>query len=433
MSIVLVGLNHKTAPIELREQFYLPGCGKHMAMEELKNTISRAAEDPTRPGIDEAVTISTCNRLEIYAAAKDTETGYQAIEEYLSRLQGISMDELRPYLYRKADHEALDHLFRVACGLDSMILGETQILGQVQQAVIEAKNAATIGIRLSQVFTRAVRSGKRARTETGISRWTTSVSHAAVQMAESMVGDISDHHVLLVGAGEMAEIAGQALLNHGATRISVLNRTFCRSQRLATRIKATPLNWFHFKEAMKDADIVITATDAPHILVYEKELLEVMPGRNGRPLLFIDIAVPRNVEPTVAGLDNVSCVDIDQLQSVVDSNRAQREAEIPKIESIVREEIEHYDTWVNSRKAAPVIVDLRNKIRELIEAETMQAMKSMDAKHSKEILKLLTHRVSNRILHEPTIRLKAHEQNGNSIAFGDAIRELFALDENQES
>lgn len=426
MPVILVGLNHKTAPVELREQFYLPGCGAQMVLQELKRTIN-GGENGSQCVLNEGVILSTCNRLEIYAAVSDARAGWEAVEQYLSRLQGMRVEALHPYLYFKKGVQAIRNLMRVAAGLESMVLGEAQILGQVGQAMIDAQTAETLGLHLSQVFHRALRAGKRARTETEIGRNSLSVSHAAIELAEKTFGGLSKTSVLVVGAGEMAQAALRALKEKGADRVAIINRTYARSLHVAEEFGARALNWYHLEEALSEADVVLAATDAPHILIGCPELEPALAKRGGRRLLFLDIAVPRNVDPSVGGYAGVQCVDIDQLKTVLEENLEARRAAVPKIEEIIREEIDALAGWEKSRKIVPVIVDLRESVRRLVELEMNEALRRAHVREGDIDVARLTHRLANKILHEPSTRLKAHAANGNGVAYADAIRELFGL------
>jgi glutamyl-tRNA reductase len=309
-----------------------------------------------------------------------------------------------------------------------LVVGEPQILGQVNDAFRQAQVAKTTGLFLTQVFSRAIRVGKRVRTETAIGRYTTSVSHAAVQLAEDKMCGLSDLHAVLIGAGDMAELAGRALREHGVCDITVVNRTHARSVALAGHIKARAARWDQLNDVLAEADVVITGTDAPHTIIYADELRHVIPSRKGRRLLFIDIAVPRDVEPAVDELENVFVHDIDELKSVVSAGLEQRKAAIPEAEKIIEEEIHGYDNWVKSRDVVPVIVDLRETIRRLVGQEVDDALRHLDDPLHRDIVERLRHRVVNKILHEPSSRLKAFAATGNGIQYADAIRELFALD-----
>jgi glutamyl-tRNA reductase len=276
---------------------------------------------------------------------------------------------------------------------------------------------------------RVLRVGKRARTETAIGRFTTSVSHAAIKLAQERLGDLTKSHIVIVGAGEMASHAGHALRERGATNMTVINRTYARSTELAAAIGAQPLNWFHLAEELSKADLVVTTTDAPHTVIFAKEVEEILPKREGRPLWFLDIALPRDVDPAIDEFENVTVNDIDDLKIVVDKGREQREAAIPEIEAIISEEMKSYYEWLQSRDVVPVIVDLRQRLQTLIEKEAAEAASRVASPEDRELINRLAHRVLNKILHEPSTRLKASTLNGNGVAYADAIRTLFALDE----
>ncbi len=434
MSIVLVGLNHRTAPVALREQLALADCGLRMALDELGKR--RQFHHPeidsliAKARLTESVILSTCNRLEIYAVVGgEAAAGWGQLEQYLADLQGVSRDELHPHLYFMEGYEAVTQLMRVASGLDSMILGEPQILGQVSNAQTEAYTAGTIGPILSHLFDLAIHAGKRARTETEIGRHTTSISHAAAQLVKDKLGDLDEIHMLVVGAGEMAEVAAQALQLNGASRLSFINRTYVRAESLARQFNGRALNWYHLPAALAMADVVVCATGAPHIVIHENDVLPVMPERSGRPLLFVDIAVPRDVEERVGQIQGVERCDIDQLQSVVDANLAQREAAIPEVEAIIAEETLRFDSWLQGRQVLPVLVELRRKAQRIADAELERNQSHLEelAPEYQELVARMVYRIVNKVLHEPTVRLKASAAEGNGVEYAHAISELFAL------
>ena len=436
MAIILVGLNYRTAPIELREQLSLTHCALQMALQEIGDCHNADGEQTEKksqiPGssLAESVILSTCNRHEIYASASDAEKGRSELEDFLSKLEGIPPAQLRPHLYFLKERQTLEHLMRVAAGMESMILGEPQILGQVIQAFLEAQKAYRVGPIICQAFSRAIRVGKRARNETDIGRYTTSVGHAGVRLIEQEVKDLSKTRALLVGAGEMAILALRTLTKHGAKQIRIINRSFPKASQLAKEGDCEAVSWYHLADAMAWADVILTATDAPHTVIKEDDVRQVFRRREGRPLLFVDIAFPRDVDPEVRNLDNVQLIDIDALQTVVDEHVALRQSAIPQVEEIIEEEIEDFYAWLNSRQVVPVIVDLRRKIKSLIDEEleeTIRRLKNLDPE-DRDIIKRMAHRLSNQILHDPTSQLKAHAANGNGFEFADVVRQLFNLD-----
>lgn len=435
MHIVLVGLNHRTAPVALREQLTLADCGLRMALEDLDHRREpgngRNGQQPVTIRIKESVILSTCNRMEIYAVVIGSAVdGWQQLEAFLAGLQGIPVDELHPHLYFMEDQEAVAHLMRVATGLDSMVLGEPQILGQVSNAQAEAHTAGTIGPVLSHLFDLAIHAGKRARTETAIGRHTTSISHAAANLVREKAGDLSRLQLLVIGAGEMAEVAAHALLFHGAHQLSFINRTYNRAESLAQQFNGRALNWYHLPAALTMADAVICATGAPHIVIHADDVRPVLSERDGRPLLFVDIAVPRNVEEAVGQLQGVRRLDIDQLQSVVDANLAQRQAAIPEVEIIIYEEADRFDGWLKGRQVLPVLVELRRKAQEIANEELERNQHHFEelTPEFQEKVNRMVHRIVNKMLHEPTVRLKNSAAEGNGVAYAHALRELFALD-----
>jgi glutamyl-tRNA reductase len=360
----------------------------------------------------------------------DPAAGWEDIESFLAGLQGIPLDQLRPHLYFKAGAEVCTHLMRVAAGLDSMILGEPQILGQVSTAHAEAQAAGASGPLLSHLFERAVHAGKRARSETEIGRHTTSISHAAAQLVKDKLGDLEEAQALIVGAGEMAEVAVQALQRHGLEQVSFINRTFARAEGMARQFNGEALNWYHLLPALSAADVVITATGAPHVVIRHDQVREALAGRNARPLLFVDIAMPRDVEEEVGHLAGVSRYDIDHLQCTVDRNLAQRQAAVPDVEQIIDFEARVFEEWFLGRQVLPVLVELRRKVRTIAEEEFerhMSRLEEMDP-DCRQAVSLMVRRIVNKMLHEPTVRLKASAAEGDGFFYAQTVRELFDLD-----
>jgi glutamyl-tRNA reductase len=302
---------------------------------------------------------------------------------------------------------------RVAAGLDSMILGEPQILGQVSRAQAEARAAGTTGPLLSHLFERASHAGKRARTETEIGRHTTSISHAAVRLVRDKLGDLDRTQLLVVGAGEMAEVAAQALINHGARQLNFINRTYARAEQLARQLadqmagqfEGRALNWYQLPAALAMADVVVTATGAPHIVIHENDVLPILPERGGRPLLFVDIALPRDVEESVGDLEGVQRFDIDHLQSTVDANLAQRRSAIPDVETIIVDEANSFEEWLKGRQVLPVLVELRRKAREIAELELSRHSHQLNefAPEGREKVSRIVYRIVNKLLHGPSV------------------------------
>jgi glutamyl-tRNA reductase len=421
VTIILAGLNHKTAPVQLREQLSLSGCALRMALEAL-------GDEP----LQEHAILSTCNRLEIYAVSAKPQAGFACIERFLSRVQNIPLETLRPHLYFLEGDAAIHHLMRVACGLESMILGESQILGQVTQAFEEAHNAGATGALLSHLLTQAIHAGKRARTETDINRHTTSISHAAALLAQAKLPDLPEKNLLIIGAGEMALLAAQAFARHGAKHFKFINRTYHRAEALAQNFGGEALSWYQLSDALVWADVVVSATGAPHTIIYAADVQKTLYRRGGRSLLFVDIAVPRDIEQTVADLPGVERCDIDALQSTVDHHLSQRLAAVPLVEQIIAQEKAQFLEWMHSRQVVPVISSLQRRARMVAEAEVEQALSRLNTTdpHTMQVLNRLAHRLVNKLLHEPTIRLKTHAVEGNGHGYAFAVSELFGLEEN---
>lgn len=426
MSIVLVGINYRTAPVELREVLALQGCALRMALEEL----SQVTVSGDERAIGEAVILSTCNRLEVYASVRHPDAAPDAVVRFLAHLQNIPLERVAPHVYHRSGEEAVLHLMRVACGLDSMVLGEAQVLGQVTQAFEEARAAGTTGPILSHLFTQAIHTGKRARTETAISQHTTSVSHAGVHLIMERLRRQESRRALIVGAGEMAVMAADALRRHEGVDVAFINRTYSRAESLAAELGGHAVPWHELENALVWADAVICATGAPHTVLYTHDVAAILPLRAGRLLTVVDIAVPRDVEETLRTLEGVACYDIDDMKSVVDSNLELRRAAVPAVKRIVQEELAVFSAWLHSRQVAPVIKDLRARAQEMAADELAQALNRLPAadERTQQVLGRLAHRLVNRLLHEPTVRLRAHAADGNGHGYAHAVRDLFALD-----
>lgn len=379
------------------------------------------------PELIELAILSTCNRLEFYALTHTDQ--FEPLLQFISDTTGVPTSELTPHVYHYTQAEAVLHLGQVASGLDSMILGEPQILGQVTEAYELGLSQRAIGPVLSALFRYAIHAGKRARTETAIGRNATSTSAIAVKLAEELVGNLNTAHTLVVGAGEMAELAVEALRLRGTRHLTVVNRTHDRARQLAERWQATPLTFENLSQALLDADIVITSTGAPHILIKPPMVAAVMRRRPERPLLFIDIAVPRDVDPDVKQLPQVGCYDIDDLTARLNGSLAERQLEVPQVEAIVAAEAGTFLAWLKSLEIIPVISDLRAKADAIRRSEiekTFRHLAHLDETDRKRI-EVLTESLVNKLLHDPTLRLKAEAGNGHAAEYAAALRHLFAL------
>ena len=446
MTILLVGLNHKTAPVALRERLALDTCGLRMALDDFQRAYvgdGSSLVSGAKRSLRELFVLSTCNRFELYATAPGDgdvarQQGWDAAIDFLVSLQNIDRDELTPHLYLRADEEAIEHLLRVSSGLDSMILGEPQILGQLGRAYHDAHAAGTTGPILSYLNAQAIRTGKRVRTETAIARHTTSVSHAALGLAKEHLGDLSERHALIVGAGDMAKLAAQAAQMHNTGTISVINRTFASADTLARTIGGRAVAWQELPQMLEQADLVLSATGAPHTVIHQEEVAAALADRDERPLLLLDIAVPRDIDPAVAALPNVTYCDVDALQGAVDENIAQRRAEIPHAEAIIATEAANIFDWLSQRRVVPVIVDLRAQAKAIAArevADAKQRLRKIDARAfeiAEETVERLAHRLVNKLLHIPTIQLKEHAAGDDGHDYAHMLRELFALERANE-
>jgi len=429
MSLIVVGVNHKTAPVEIREKIAFNS--KEAIKEALKELIQRE-------GIGEVVIISTCNRVEIYvytANVSDLKRENQVeetIKAFLSNFHNIEIGEFENYLYVYKDTEAVEHLFKVASSLDSMIVGEPQITGQVKESYEIALSERTTSLILNYLMNRALFTAKRVRNETRIGENPVSVSYAAVGLIKKVFDELSKKSILLVGAGEMAELALRHLIGSGIKNVYLTNRTFQRAEEIAKEFNGVAVPFGNLKEQLVKTDIVICSTGAPHYVITEQMLKEVMPLRKHKPIFFIDISVPRNVDPACNELDNVYLYNIDDLQDVVDSNILERKKEAEKALSIVQEETEKFFQWLNSLESVPVIVSIRNKA-EQVRQEEIEKFKAKYKDLPPELINsidYLTQSIINKIMHSPTVALKNNCENKEILIF--SARRLFGLDSEEE-
>ncbi len=425
MEILLIGLSHKTAPVEIRERLDFSHNALRSALTHFDTNHLQAHLADVREG----VIVSTCNRAEVYALVNRHDTAGSAIIKLLSRSSDMPVENFTDYLYVYQDDEAVRHLFKVAAGLDSMVLGEPQILGQITEAYEAALSQGAAGTVLSALFRAAIHAGKRARTETQIGVNASSISSVAAGLASQLLGDLTRRHVLLIGAGEMGAIAVRALRKRGVEKITVANRTYQNAVQLAQEWQGRAITFQQLPEAFLQADIIITSTGAPHTIV-DRELLEpAVMQRGGQPLYLIDIAVPRDVNPDVTELPNVYLSDIDDLQGQVEDNLQAREAEIPRVEQIVADEAGQFMDWYASLDVVSTITDLRDQVEGLRQRELELLFNRLDLdEREREMIRLMSHRLVNKILHQPTLRLKDEAAHGNGAAYVSVLRHLFSLE-----
>jgi len=425
MSLVVVGLNHHTTTVDLLEQITVAKSGLPKALDDLAG----------RPHLAEVVLLSTCNRTEVYVRTTRFHDGIEAVRNFLAEHSGIALDELDERLYTFHDDAAVAHLFSVASGLDSMIIGEGQILGQVRTAWLSAEECGSTGSLISRAFRHAVEVGKRARTETGIARHAVSVSSAAVQVAADRLGSLEGRRVLLIGAGEVSEGMAVALAGAGVAEIVVANRSQARGRELAQRFGGRSVSLDEMLETLVTCDVLLTSTDAPGTLIERSEMEEVIRRRDGRALLVVDVAVPRDVDPGAGQVFGVTLLDIDDLKAIGEQSLETRRGEVGRVREIITEELERFRVETLAREIAPTITALRARADDIRASEIEQAqarLAELDPAAA-ALVEQITNSVVNKLLHEPTVRLKEASGTDQGDIYVDALVALFALDEDLPS
>jgi len=418
VSIVVLGLNHRSAPIELLEQCTV-------APEDLPKQLGELA---SREHVSEAVLISTCNRTEAYVVAEKFHAAYAEIRDFFATAAFVAPEELTDFLYVHHDDDAVRHLFGVASGLDSVVLGEGEILGQTKTAWQNARVEGTAGPVLNLLFRHAVEVGKRARTETSISRHTASVSHAAVEMAEETLGSLTDRSVLVVGAGEMAEGMVVAVAGAGPRDVLIANRTAERAESLAGRVGGRSLPLDELADALCEVDVLLTCTGATSVIVDHASVGDVIQRRAGRPLLIVDIAMPRDVDPAVARLDGVTLLDMDDLSNFAAGGRAERSLEVDRVNSIVSEEASRFGDVRSAREMAPLIASLRGTAESLRLTELDRLLGSHQlSPEQRAVVQQFSKGLVAKLLHNPTIALKDAAGTAKGDRLADSVRDLFDL------
>ncbi|MEN0650007.1 glutamyl-tRNA reductase [Caldifermentibacillus hisashii] len=426
MYIITVGLNYKTAPVEIRERLSFQEAELIAAMLTLKK----------RKSILENVIVSTCNRTEIYAVVDQLHTGRYYIKEFLAEWFHIEREQFESHLYIYENQKAVEHLFNVSCGLDSMVIGETQILGQVRSSFFKAQEANSVGTVFNQLFKQAITVAKKAHTETDISSNAVSVSYAAVELAKKIFGQLHNKHILIIGAGKMGKITIQNLLGSGAGKISVVNRTVEKAMDLAKEIGGKAYSLESLPSCLTDADIVISSTGSSHYVIHAELMAPVEKMRKGRPMLFIDIAVPRDIDPEIDQFESVFLYDIDDLEGVVEANLQERQRAATKIQSFITDEIAIFQDWVNTLGVVPLISSLREKAL-TIQADVMTSLerklpdltereRKIIGKHMKSII--------NQMLKDPILQIKelaAGPEGEQALHYFEQIFQLEAHKEKQ--
>jgi len=418
LHILCTGLNHRTAPVEIREQVSFSGQELGPALLSLRSHIA------------EGIILSTCNRTEIYTVAKDPDKSTHAICSFLAEFHCVDASSFVPYIYTLTDMEAVRHLFRVAAGLDSMILGESQILGQVRGALTATAGIGSPGVVLSRLFHYALRTGRRAREETDVGKNAISVSYAGVRLAQRVLGGLADRSVLLVGAGEAGHLVARAIRTVGVGDLLVANRTLSRAEALAQELHGRSVPLAGLWETVKEVDIIISSTDAPELIFSRSGLAEAMDTRSGRPIFLFDLAVPRDIDPDVASIPGVHLFNIDDLSAIAEENRLEREKAAASAEVIVESEVERFSQWWRSLEAVPLIKELRAEAEAIRRQElekTLRRLPGLDAQGRKDIERL-SRSIMNKLLHNPITALKEPKAASHL----QAARELYQLGESTD-
>ena len=417
MKLLLVGTSYQHAPVELRE---LLAYDRELRRRALGRLSAEGAE---------AAVLSTCNRTEVYAVGADAEALEERIHGELSGLSGLSHSELAPALYTVADEAAALHLFRVAAGLDSMVPGEAQILGQVREAYHAARDVRTVGPILHRLFRQALRVGKRVRTETAIGENPASVSSAAAELAERVFEDLAGRRILLLGAGKTADLTAANLISRGVGDIVVANRSPERAAALARRFGGRAVGLSAVEEELERADVVVASTSSQGVVLSAAQVERAMRRRRGRPVFFIDIAVPRDLDPAINELDGCYLYDIDDLERVVAESVAGRREEAVRAEAIVGEEADAFRAWQLSLDVVPAIASLRARAESIRRAELERAERRLASlsPSQRRAVEALTSQIVAKLLHQPTVRMKEAAAAADGVLYADAVRHLFGL------
>jgi glutamyl-tRNA reductase len=418
MKVFVVGLNHKIADVDVREKLAFNGPKLEEGLTKFKEL----------PEVQEAIILSTCNRVELYANVRDAVKASESIKTFLSEFHNINRESLNDALYIYDDIKAVEHIFRVASSLDSMVIGEPQILGQLKDAFELAHKKKTTGVLLNRLMKKAISVAKRVRTETRIAENAVSISFTAVELAKKIFTDLSKKVFMLLGAGEMAELAAKHLISNGVKEVIVSNRTYERACELAKEFNGRPVKFDEFIQEMIRADIVICSTGASDYVLKKTQMQKVMKERKQRPVFIIDISVPRNIDPETNDLDNVYLYNIDDLQGVVDANRFERQKEAEKAERLVEEEVETFFKWQSSLDSVPTIIALREKAEEIKKEELDKLLSKFPGigEKEKKAIEYMAAAITNKLIHPPTAALKEDFEDKDIMVA--TIKRLYGID-----
>ncbi len=417
MKLVVIGLNHKTADVDIREKLAFDGPKLEEGLLKIR----------ALPEIEEAVVISTCNRVEIYLDVRNVRNAYESIKDFLAEFHKIKKESLDRALYVYDDMETVRHIFRVASSLDSMVVGEPQILGQIKDAFEFALKHKSTGILLNRLFKKAISVAKRVRTETKIAENAVSISFAAVELAKKIFTDLSKKSFMLLGAGEMAELAAKHIINNGVKDIVVANRTYERGCELAKEFNGRAVKFDDFLHELVHYDILICSTGAQNYVLMKDQMHKVMKERKNKPVYIIDISVPRNIDPEINDLNNVYLYDVDDLQGVVNTNILERQKEAEKAESIIAEEIETFRKWLSSLDSVPTVVALREKAEAIKKEELERLINRLPDISEKErkAIEAMASTIVNKLIHPPTVAIKEDSEDREALIA--MIKRLYGL------
>jgi len=419
VSVVVIGLNHRTVSLDLLER---------MTIDDSR--LTKALHDvASRDHVSEAVVLSTCNRTEVYVVAEKFHGAYADLRDFLSEIAYLPPEDFADHLYVQYDDDAIAHLFAVTAGLESVVVGEAEILGQVRRAWERAQEEGTAGSSLNLLFRHAIEVGKRARTETGISRHIASISTAAVAMAAQRMDSLEGRSILVLGAGDMGEGMVRSLVSAGVTDVRIANRTWERAMGLADQIGGRAVRLADLNESLAEIDLLLTSTGASSIMLEHGDLARVMAAREGRPLLIVDVAVPRDVDPSASELAGITLLDMDDLRAFADAGIAERRSEVAAVEAMVSDEVERFVAVSTAREVAPLVATLHERAEAVraSEIERFGARLSELDERQREAIEALTRGIVAKLLHEPTIGLKEAAGTPRGERLAEAVRDLFDL------
>lgn len=422
MKVLVIGVNHKTANVDIREKLAFNGPKLEEGVFGLKKV----------PEVREAAVLSTCNRVELYICANKRGAAADHIKDFLSSFHGMQRQDFEKSLYVHEGEDAIRHIFRVSSSLDSMVVGEPQILGQIKDSFDFALNKKTTGVLLNKLMKKAISTAKRVRTETKIAENAVSISFAAVELAKKIFTNLTGKSFMLMGAGEMAELAARHLMNNGVQDVMVVNRTYERGCELAREFNGKPVKFENFLTELVHMDIIICSTGAPSYVLLKEQMHKVMKERKHRPVFIIDISVPRNIDPEINKLDNVYLYSVDDLQEVVDTNIHGRKIEAEKAEKIIDEEVDKFIRWMSSLDSVPTIVALRQRADE-IKAEEFEKLKGRLPGLDEEKLKAVEYMAAaiiNKLIHPPTVALKEDTEDRDELIA--MIKKLYGINGEEE-